>query len=198
MRKCKVPFTILDQTTECNYDFSCLVSGKYKRPDDCQVDYIGDTFLFLKTSTPNPSCPYRTHFNKNQLCFCPTKIACYSNQLAEESIFKQCGHCQAVWKNYHEFLSDPDIKFLGYQESFKNLQAGIFLFNHSCYNTIAIAAEAFTHLYDGPIFHERLAGSDECPGYCLREDEFMTCTAKCECAYVKEVLQIVKNWPKKK
>ena len=134
--------------------------------------------------------------NKWQLCLCPTKFSCFSQQINEESIFKLCNHCQKTWRNYHEFLSDPQIKLLGYQVSFEELEAGLFLFNHSCNNTVVLPAEIFTHLYDGPIFTERATGTDECPGYCLNKNELRPCPAQCECTYVREVLQIVNNWPK--
>ncbi|MCK5193793.1 MAG: hypothetical protein KAQ71_08290 [Desulfobulbaceae bacterium] len=110
--------------------------------------------------------------------------------------FKQCKMCEKVWRNYHDFLSDTYISLIGYQVNFEALEAGFFLFNHSCHNTLAIPAEAFTHLYDGPIFKERATGTDKCPGYCLDKCQLEPCAAECECAYVREVLQIVKKWPK--
>ncbi len=197
MKKCKVPFTVLDQTKQCNYDFSCLGTGKYKGPDGCEVDYLyGDNILFLKSSEHAHACPYRAHFNNRQMCLCPTKFNCYSQRQDEDAIFKQCKMCEETWRNYHDFLSDPYISLAGYQVNFEALEAGFFLFNHSCHNTLAIPAEAFTHLYDGPIFKERATGSDKCPGYCLDKCQLQPCAAECECAYVREVLQIVKKWPK--
>ena len=120
----------------------------------------------------------------------------YSHPIDEESFFKQCNYCKKTWKSYQQFLSDPDVKLTGYQVSFEELEAGIFLFNHSCNNTMALPADAFTHLYDGPIFKERATGAGDCPGYCLNDCELRPCMAQCECAYVREVLQIVKDWPK--
>jgi len=111
-------------------------------------------------------------------------------------MFKQCNYCKKTWPNYKKLLEDPDISLLGYQVSFEELEAGLFLFNHSCNNTFAIEAGEFTHLYDGPIFKERATGTEECPGYCLNKCELQPCLAHCECAYVREVLQIIKDWPK--
>ena len=197
MKKCKVPLTILDQTNHCNYDFSCLGTGKYKGPDGCEVDYLyGENILFLKNSEHSHACPYRAHFNSRQMCLCPTKYDCYSQRQDEDSVFKQCPLCETVWRNYHDFLSDPYVSLAGYQMSFKELEAGLFLFHHSCTTTLALPATAFAYLYDGPIFEERTTGTDKCPEYCLREDALGPCPIKCECAYVSEVLRIVKNWPK--
>jgi hypothetical protein len=61
---------------------------------------------------------------------------------------------------------------------------------------LAIRAGAFEDLYNGPVFKKRVTGSEECPEYCLHEDELLPCPNQCECAYVREVIQIVKNWPK--
>jgi hypothetical protein len=85
---------------------------------------------------------------------------------------------------------------IGYQPLFEKLTAGLFLFNHSCGTTLATPAEAFQDLYDGPIFTERLNGTEECGGHCLHEDDLGPCPAKCECAYVREIMQVILNWPK--
>jgi len=121
-------------------------------------------------------------------------------QSADESpmnIFKKCTCCDFCWHSREEFLQDPKLELIGYQVNFDNLQLGYFLFNHlTCESTIAIAAGSFTDLYNGPVFTERLTGSDSCPGYCLHDDILQPCTASCECAYVREILQIIRNWPK--
>ena len=38
----------------------------------------------------------------------------------------------------------------------------------------------------------------ECPEFCLHKSELRPCPAKCECAYVREIIQVIKDWPKKK
>lgn len=96
-----------------------------------------------------------------------------------------------------DFLNDPGLKPIGYQANFEALTAGIFLFNHDCYGTLAIPAGEFGDLYAGPIFKERATGSRECPGYCLHEDELAPCPARCECAYVREILQLITAWCQK-
>lgn len=37
---------------------------------------------------------------------------------------------------------------------------------------------------------------DDCPGYCLHADELAPCPASCECAFVRDVLQLVREHPK--
>ena len=111
-------------------------------------------------------------------------------------MFKHCNQCKKTWDNYEEFLSDPNVQLIGYQVAFEELEAGLFLFNHSCTNTMALEAREFRHLYDGPIFKERATGTERCPEYCLHRFELDSCPIQCECAYVREVLQIVRGWPK--
>ena len=113
-------------------------------------------------------------------------------------MFKQCSNCHKVWRTYQEFLADPSVTLVGYQVSFKDLESGLFIFNHSCKTTMGIPANLFTHLYDGPIFKERLTGTDKCPEHCLHKYDLEPCPYECECAYVRAVLQVVKNWPKER
>jgi len=107
--------------------------------------------------------------------------------------FKVCPNCDFVWKNREDFLNDNKVSMIGYQVHFKNLTAGIFLFNHFCKGTLAIEVSSFKDLYDGPIFKERATGSDECPEYCLHKDNLDPCPAECECAFVREIIQIIKR-----
>jgi len=112
--------------------------------------------------------------------------------------FKRCTCCQAVWRTREDFLSDPEVGLIGYQAHFEELKAGLLLFNHSCRTTLAIEVECFQDLYAGPIFQQRATGGPRCLGYCLSRSELRPCPAQCECAYVREILQIVRNWPKRK
>ena len=111
-------------------------------------------------------------------------------------MFKQCPKCAYQWKDRRTFLSDPDIQMIGYQVNFENLELGFFLFNHlSCETTLAISAILFIDLYDGPIYTYSKTGSEECEQHCLYENNLERCSVPCECAYVREIIQIVKQWP---
>ncbi len=111
-------------------------------------------------------------------------------------VFKECLPCCYKWFSRDDFLRDSSIEIIGYQVNFDNLLAGYFLFNHSCDATLALSVRNFNGLYEGPIFHERAIGSDDCPGYCLYQDQLDTCSARCECAYVRNIIEIIKKWPK--
>ena len=104
--------------------------------------------------------------------------------------------CGFVWPEKASFLNDPTLQIIGYQANFDELMAGLFLFQHNCGTSLAIKAEAFEDLYDGPIFTERMSGTNECEGHCLLDNDLRPCPAKCECAYVREVVQVILNWPK--
>jgi hypothetical protein len=112
-------------------------------------------------------------------------------------VFKKCTCCDYPWQSREEFLTDTQLVFVGYQVNFSNLELGFFLFNHTaCQSTIAVPAGNFKDLYDGPIFAERKTNSENCPGYCGERDAFGPCEQECECAYVREIIQIVRQWPK--
>ena len=112
-------------------------------------------------------------------------------------IFKKCTCCEFPWFTRDEFLNDSDIDLVGYQANFGQLELGFFLFNHlTCESTIALSAGNFKDLYAGPVFAQRLTGSDPCPGYCKHLGVLEPCDEQCECAYVRETMQIIRNWPK--
>lgn len=110
--------------------------------------------------------------------------------------FKQCPCCGEAWTTREDFLGSPSVQIVGYQVNPKYLKSGLFLFNHlTCGTTMAIEVRPFADLYDGPVFEENLRGTSECPEHCLYKDDLQRCPAKCECAYVREIIQIIKNWP---
>lgn len=110
--------------------------------------------------------------------------------------FKECTRCGFKWTSRDQFLADPGVELVGYQVNFVALLAGFFLFNHSCGTTFSVYTEAFEDLYDGPVFSERSTGSEKCPEHCIHEDDLSQCPAQCECAFVREIIQRIKRWPK--
>ena len=107
--------------------------------------------------------------------------------------------CGSIWNTRPELMSDPFVEITGYLVNFKEIELGIFTFNHlTCKGTFAIKASLFTDLYDGEIYKQNLAGTEECPNYCLSKFELNKCPAKCECAYVRDVIQQIKDFPKTK
>lgn len=111
--------------------------------------------------------------------------------------FKLCTCCGVVWPTRDDFLSDPEVELIGYQAHFTELKAGLLLFNHSCHTTLAIEVEEVLDLYKGPVFRERATGGPNCLGYCQHRSELRPCPVQCECAFVREILQVVRQWEKR-
>ena len=57
--------------------------------------------------------------------------------------FKKCS-CGCKWKSREDFITDPNIKMLGYQKSYSTTIADMYLFNHSCHNTLAVGIHALS------------------------------------------------------
>ena len=115
----------------------------------------------------------------------------------ESDNFKVCPNCAQSWTNRDEFLNDPQTKLIGYQAHFNELEAGLFLFNHlSCKSTISIKSERFRSLYDGPVFTKKMMDDGSCPNYCLSKYRLEPCSNECECAFVREIIQVINNWEK--
>ena len=94
------------------------------------------------------------------------------------------------------FVSDCEIELNGYKADFEKLEYGIFFFTHhkkECFSTMAIEAGNFFSLYDGPIHTERKTGTEECPSYCKDINQLNRCDAFCECAFVREVINIIRE-----
>ena len=113
------------------------------------------------------------------------------------NIFKTCTGCKTPWFSRNEFLANDNIEIVGYQVNFGDLRLGLFLFNHlTCQSTIGVPAGLFKDLHDGPVFSKCLAGSEQCPGYCMSREVLQPCQNRCEGAYVRDILQILRDWPK--
>jgi hypothetical protein len=117
--------------------------------------------------------------------------------MSDRTNFKSCPSCEQSWESREDFLSDASLKLVGYQVHFKDLEEGLFLFNHSsCKSTIAIQSGKFSSLYDGPIFTTNRMHKEDCPDHCLSKFNLETCPVQCECNYVREIMQIIKTWEK--
>ena len=110
--------------------------------------------------------------------------------------FIRCSKCGFQWESRETFLSDPAIQLVGYQVHFEMLLEGLFMFNHRCGTTLSLCAGKFRSLYDGQVFEGCLLGKLDCPGYCLYETNLLPCPVQCECAFVRDILQVIKQWPK--
>ena len=112
-------------------------------------------------------------------------------------IFKKCSCCEHPWFSREDFLQDRNTDLVGYQANFYQLELGYFLFNHlTCESTIAIPAGLFKDLYAGPVFAQRMTGTEYCQGLCKDTKALQPCEEQCECAYVRDIMQMIRGWPK--
>jgi hypothetical protein len=124
------------------------------------------------------------------------------SEISSHRIFKSCAFCKKSWKSRDEFLSDTDITLLGYQPHFKNMEEGLFLFNHQvCTSTLSIISHKLRDLYTGPLytsdkFNSDKLNYDDCPDFCLFKYKMQGCLQQCERAFVSEVIQIITMWKK--
>ena len=111
-------------------------------------------------------------------------------------MFKKCSMCGQIWENREAFLDDPDLEIIGYQASFDNVKNGLFLYNHVCKTTLAMEVMEFDDLYKGPVYDLSLTGTDDCSDLCHDINELSVCGSQCKYAYVRDIIQVIKNWPK--
>ncbi len=117
-----------------------------------------------------------------------------------ETVFKTCPLCAQIWPTRDEFLADPQIVVNGYTADFDDIESSLFLFTHRknhCGSSMGLEASHFLDLYAGERSFERKTGTGECPLYCLDKEKLNRCKSLCEYAFVREILQIVKNWEKR-
>ena len=106
----------------------------------------------------------------------------------------ECPMCGHHWPDRDALVHDPQTELVGYQASFEELTAGLFLFHHhapGCGTTFAVRVAAFADLHAGPVFTERRLGQADCPGHCLHQGNLKPCAAACECAWVRGVMTVL-------
>ena len=114
----------------------------------------------------------------------------------EQNIFKQCPMCNTIWSGMDHFLQDPSLEIEGYQVNFDDLGKGLFYFSHNthgCHSTMSVEANVFFYLNPHPRYTTRNTSMKDCPGYCLKKDLLVQCAAKCDCAFVRDVIAIIMN-----
>jgi hypothetical protein len=114
--------------------------------------------------------------------------------MKKDRIFKKCPSCGTTWPSRTEFIMDDLLSANGYQPDFDSLEEGLFLFTHhkqGCHSTIAVTVGNFVDLYQGPRYSERKKGTGQCEGLCMELYNLRLCKSKCECAYIREVLNII-------
>lgn len=120
--------------------------------------------------------------------------------MVASSNFKVCPTCLKQWLTLDEFLSDPAVEFAGYQVNFEDLKGGLFYFSHTlsvCGTTLAVPVREFTGLSPRPVLSSQGKQPDGCPGLCVRQGSLDPCPVECECFWVREVIEIIRNRKKR-
>jgi hypothetical protein len=113
--------------------------------------------------------------------------------------FKTCPCCNTVWPTRTDFLADQSLEINGYAPDFDNLLEGLFFFTHhvsGCFSTMTLKAKSFSDLYTGKKHKEHKTGDEDCPRLCFEKEELRRCDELCECAYVREIIAVVREHPK--
>ena len=58
---------------------------------------------------------------------------------------------------------------------------------------MALKTSEFLSLYTGEKYPDSKMGGDECPRLCLDRNELDRCPAFCEYAFIREIIQIIKE-----
>ncbi|HBH29779.1 MAG TPA: hypothetical protein DDX99_13225 [Desulfofustis sp.] len=114
--------------------------------------------------------------------------------------FKTCTSCGKIWRSRDDFLSDPETAVIGYQGSSIDPDHGFFYINHAtdpCQTTLAIMVREFSDLYNGEEPEKHLTGAHPCPEHCFYKDNLSDRPERCECRFIRTIMQRIKTWPKK-
>lgn len=115
--------------------------------------------------------------------------------------FKTCPLCNQHWFTREDFLADPDVVCAGYQVNLDMLHEGLFLFVHTkqeCGTDLAVDVNAFLGLHVGTKYIARKSWTAVCPRHCFDKEDTRPCSEACECAFIRDLLQVILQWPKKK
>ena len=112
------------------------------------------------------------------------------------SFFHFCANCKVLWALRSQFLSDHEVKFLGYKPAVAVDAPGHLAFRHErCYTKLDLDLESFMDLAGGPLVTESCAVRGTKVEYCLA-GLAASCPLRCVCAYVWRTSRIIKDWPK--
>jgi len=109
--------------------------------------------------------------------------------------FKICPCCQEVWQTRDDFLEDMHLQLNGYKADFAKLEYGLFFFTHQkegCYSTMALEVADFLDLHRGTVCEHNRDYDENCPRSCRQKRKLEARQDVCECAFAREVCDLVK------
>ena len=78
----EVAASILEQTTKCRHDFSCLQTGCCGDSPMCDVETAHGQNVLCVLATDWPQCPYHLDFGGARFCVCPVRSAIHQQRAA--------------------------------------------------------------------------------------------------------------------
>ena len=111
-----------------------------------------------------------------------------------DGTFQICGSCKRAWETWEHFVLDPAVRLLGLQSEITRPDINLLIFEHSCGSSVSILSRRLRHLLpepDGPT--ERLMGTAQCRGHCLRLEDLEACDAPCSNAKDRKLILLVKG-----
>jgi hypothetical protein len=120
--------------------------------------------------------------------------------LAIQPVIKQCTTCSTQWLTLQQLVEDRNLKIEGYQACFGDADAGLIILTHktrTCGTTLVLPARVFRPLIAGCLPEAHMTLSTPCPRRCSRPRDFEACQVKCDMAWVREVLGLLRRheWP---
>jgi DNA-binding CsgD family transcriptional regulator len=113
------------------------------------------------------------------------------------AFFQCCLGCKVLWSLRSQFLSDREVKFLGYERNQPVDAPGSLLFVHErCGSKLGLPLESFRGLTRAPLTAESCAARGEKAEHCLAQTSATECPLKCVCAFVWQTSHLIRDWPK--
>ncbi len=122
-------------------------------------------------------------------------LASGMSAIATDQDFARCGSCHARWPSWEAFVTDVDVRLLGFQGYAPVPEANLLVFEHRCGSTVSIRTARLRHLLpemdtDGL---PSLRGTEQCPGHCRSLDDMGMCDLPCAHARERELIRIVRE-----
>ena len=108
---------------------------------------------------------------------------------------KVCGSCGRPWRDWDDFLADPQLRLLGLQAVTRMPDANLLVFEHRCGSSVSLLTKRLRHLIpEHPAdAWPSLRGTEECRRHCLSLDDHAPCDRCCTHARDRDLLRLVEE-----
>jgi hypothetical protein len=102
--------------------------------------------------------------------------------MGDNAPFKECGSCHRIWEYWQDFISDPEVRLLGFQGSTRLPETNLLVFHHRCGTSISVLANKLRHILpkdEQELQLPILFGDENCSKYCREIENLKTCNRNC-------------------